>query len=1096
MEVQASTGTGRTSVPRSSSPPSSHGSKSNSPLLNGHISNSVVNSDDHFFGKHNGFTLSPIKEKKPLPENGAPPALIPIPPTKSPEESTDKVSSPSSVEKKSIVISNNTPDPGWNIKPVNNLPSNVWPPNSQSPSAGSKVIISGPSLQASTNPAVAPSAPPFRTIKDESPPPPYSSVVPPVAIVNPTRRAPSARPLSVPDASALVEHAPEPPVQSVNESNSKQDPSTKPSAVSRIASFLSKKEKNEAESNQVQSHTLPRKAAKINRESLLQLEISAPMQLHATELPNNLLPVRPAPDVPMPNNILPSQVKASQKDDNTKSKVSWAQSVADNTNSTSKDNKNKDKIINVLPSVDNQNKNNPIINNDLQRIGSVRESSVTVRPNIPKFGSMRAPRPKSLPPTRPSQPPPRPPLPMIPGTPESENIYETSAVHSDEEDRPNSPQESIYATIDEKSPEQEKSPPISQSSPPASQKKDKKSMFSFLYSKPKRKKLEEEKEFKEPLYCNIDPSGEPLMSPDDDVISEHIYSTPATSPIASPTRSSTSSPARQDRNSCGSSEDGGLLSEIVSELANREPEIVNSLGNKNKTKKSSSIEAPKVSNEGNSTPKSFTVPTICDSNKTNLSKSPTYPWRSNKTEDITNSDKIKSNTSLKSNISSKNPSVSQSNKINEPRGVFSYLKKAPTKSESANVNGKSNVSSSTVKNISDLSKDKADSSTTSLKSPVISTPVLDNLSHPTTNVPSNLAASLAAVRAAGAAAGEAAAAATLAKNKTELDLDLESKKNDVINKGNPTRKSDEFTTPSDTNKPIASSSILSPISKPTDISAIKTKPTNTLSSISKPSTITKMSNSSNEKKPDVTIKPKKIVFPPDKIVFPPDKQPVSHEKTGAPNTVQKKSLNQQGPLRSISKIPSNNSIKDKQSVTSPTDKIKPKQTNLNARPSTGSAGKSGKALSRATTPIRSSSAGSGEFEKKKIASQTSIDKDEGKLENKKNSVNNISDDKTKPKIPDKSKEAVKKAVNKPQSNINVRKPLSSSSSRATSSNSIRSGTNASGISHVAALQKKFENETAESDSSSNSKPAVKSSFKKNLDNNGKQIIPKKLKNNS
>ncbi|KAB7497042.1 Disintegrin and metalloproteinase domain-containing protein 12 [Armadillidium nasatum] len=479
---------GTVSDVRSPSPPSSQGSKSNSPLLNGHA-NGASGNFSKFFGKHEGFTLSPIKEK---PKGGElTQGTEPISPHLVDISSAATITSPSVTNSISKIKPNSQ-----NSRP---LVIGVKP----------QVDISGPSLQTSTNPAV------------QAPTPLQSTTTP-------VRQAPQ-RPKSVPDASTLI-------LENMPSANAKQKDQTKSSTVSRIASFLSKKEKieNATVGETTQCNTLPRKAAKINRESLLQLEISHPMQLQATELPSNLVPVRPAPDPPMPSNIKPSQIKENQEK-NSIAKVSWTSNIESN--------------------IENSNKEFP-------RIGSVREHSVTVRPPIPKFGSMRAPRPKSLPPPRPSQPPPRPPLPMIPGTPETEYFYDdcitvqVSAPLAHEEDGTSPSQEGIYATIDEESPNSS-----SPSHDSLENKKDKKNIFSMLYAKTKKKK---NNEVTEPLYCNIDNGCS--AEKDDNLNREDSSHSP--------------SPVIVDRVSCGSTDDGGLLSEIVTELVTREPQYMNTLSKK------------------------------------------------------------------------------------------------------------------------------------------------------------------------------------------------------------------------------------------------------------------------------------------------------------------------------------------------------------------------------------------------------------------------------------------------------------------------------------------------------------------------------------
>lgn len=553
---------------RSPTPPSSQGSKSNSPLLNGYANGAPPPINSQLFGKYDGFTLSPVREK---PESLTPIGTDPdLPPSYEEAQKASSLTSPSSLKAAP-----------WKVKP-NPLPQNVWPPPK------TQVDISGPSLQASTNPAVK---------------------APPSAGFSPSRPAPQ-RPKSVPDASSLIVANVFPSAPPAEEIGREQG---KPSAVARIASFLTKKERSESppvEGTPVrQYNTLPRKAAKINRESLLQLEISPPMQLQATELPSNLVPVRPAPEIPMPGNLKPSEVKASQ--DKGK-EVSWAPAVSECDEDAGK--------------------------NELLRIGSVREPSVTQRPSIPKFGSMRAPRPKSLPPPRPSQPPPRPPLPVIPGTPESEYFYDDcitvqieAPLAREEEKSPS--QEEIYATIDEEPSPKEEAP---------AEKEKKKGLFSMLYSKTKKKKPAE-RETSEPLYCNISPSSE-------DKNSTHL-SERNESPVT-PSRSS--------------SEDGGLLSEIVTELATREPQYVNTLS---KDKKS-----PSHKNEANTLDQSSVGKISPKKSPSRSSSTVTSPFQSPRSP---SPPKMSSPDSEKT----KSPYVPYSSL--KPRGVFSFFKSSPSSLETA-----------------------------------------------------------------------------------------------------------------------------------------------------------------------------------------------------------------------------------------------------------------------------------------------------------------------------------------------------------------------------------------------------------------------------
>ncbi|KAA0202337.1 hypothetical protein HAZT_HAZT000418 [Hyalella azteca] len=516
----------------SSSATSSSESKSNSPLLNGSanitsphipvVGANGTSADVKFFGKHQGFTISPIGADS-LSEETA-------------SRAHTTIVVPNGLSKTSVVPP----------QPVR-----------QAPSTPAKIVISNPSLQASTNRAVQPVGQVPCLPKTLPPPPSHPSSPPPVAVVNPSRRTHSAapRPLSVPDQNSVIISR---PATAPSANSSKSSSST----ASKIASFLNKKDKSAEETNEDdrdanRCSTLPRKASKINRESLMQLEISAPMQLQATKLPENLVPVRVAPEPPS------TVIDVTTKDGCKSPKVTWAPSV-------------------------NSSEKTSAHSSDIHRIGSMREPPVTLRPSIPKFGSMRTPRPKSLPPARPSDPPPRPPLPTIP-SPGSEDVYDdcvesfnnTTHITSLGEGT-TSPTESIYATIEEgtspenvtsvesktvdSDPPSEPEPFYANSSAiiPANDQPAKKSVFSFLYGKTKRKKKES---VEEPLYSNIGSIDEVNTSKD------------ASSP---PSRSSSLTPP--DRASCGSSEDGGLLSEIVSELVTREPDFRNALVSRKKSK--------------------------------------------------------------------------------------------------------------------------------------------------------------------------------------------------------------------------------------------------------------------------------------------------------------------------------------------------------------------------------------------------------------------------------------------------------------------------------------------------------------------------------
>lgn len=489
---------------RSDSPRSSDGSKSNSPLLNGR-SNRGTKSEvtTQLIGKYEGFTLSPIKERA----------------------KTETGSNISKNENSQNVFSNNLTaksNLGTSKMKSNPLPSNVWPPNS-----GKTIVvdISQPSLQATTNPAVKGPASVHVPLR-AAPLPPTSKKA---------EESITYRPKSVPDASVLIHNEPPPSSSASFELNRDQSKwSTK------ITSFLNKKEKNPtgdtgsvtSDSSQ-QDNTFPRKAFKINKEDLLNLEISHPMQLQATELPSNLVPVRSAPEPPKLTQVHSSEAhNVNQRKSSSALKVSWASD-----------------------DIELQNTEN------FSRIGSVREPSVTSRPVIPKFGSMRVQRPKSLPPARPSQPPPRPPLPSIPGTPEAEYFYDDCITVEFSSPASKDDKESIYATIDEETPTGNPNPTASDG------KKVRKNFFSMLYAKTKKKNNNETSNM-EPMYCNIDESANQYDQVPD---SPDKYSSVVT-----------------DGASCSSAEDGGLLSEIVNELASREPpQYVNTLSSQNKQQASS-----------------------------------------------------------------------------------------------------------------------------------------------------------------------------------------------------------------------------------------------------------------------------------------------------------------------------------------------------------------------------------------------------------------------------------------------------------------------------------------------------------------------------
>lgn len=923
--------------PRSPTPPSSQGSKSNSPLLNGHAT-SIMSGDQpdkgnlfskNLFGKHEGFTLSPLKEKSPpgVKSAGAPP---PIPPPPAAVKAVSAASVASAPPAPPTVMSNGPTDNpsviGWQSKGL--YPQVQKASNNTGTGSVTKMSISGPSLQGSTNPAIAPSVSKSALPSRSAPPPPpvtatatlspaaittaspaaYANA-PQVAIISPSRRAPSlnSRPLSVPDASTLVAQAQEYSCES--ETESKPQEGDKQSTVARIASFLTKKDKQGSEASQSDveagcSNTLPRKAAKIKRESLMQLEISAPMQLHATELPANLVPVRSAPEPPMPSNLKPSQVKANQEETGKPNKVSWAPSVPDDKVKTPSSGDTRSSMrVTWTPSALDSTGKDPTM--ELQRIGSMREAPVTIRPAIPKFGSMRAPRPKSLPPTRPSEPPPRPPLPMIPGTPESEcfyddclNIQEGTAPIADIDDD-NSP-ESIYATIDEKTPDKEVPLQEVTYAPPdaVEGKKEKKSIFSFLYNKPKKKPSkekstpEEVEPVSEPIYTNL------VESPPE--TEKNLKGTQATSTSGEASSKSSSisppSPAVGDSNrtSCGSSEDGGLLSEIVSELSNRDDKFVSGLGkNDKKTKIGDTKKTPTSTGQENKKigfGKSGTSSgeTQNKSEKSSIianngpSKSSLYPWRANRetarkssTSTTTSTTSATTNTKPVTTTAKLSDSSVKETSGPTPRGVFSYM----------NSGGKGNTSESLNKNSVTSAAAPASKTSASIfggkktpksetASPATTTDIKSTSAGSTVPASKSLAASLAAVRAAGAAAGEAAAAAAATGGESS------SAKNNKLgeNTWNTNKQSGLLKTgPKTEGTPLLTTSVPKPFTKAavSITTSSVTLPSSTATTAKAGTEATVPTSTSIANVPRLT----RPVFPPDKVIFPPDKLVVSSTST-------------------------------------------------------------------------------------------------------------------------------------------------------------------------------------------------------------------------
>ena len=128
------------------------------------------------------------------------------------------------------------------------------------------------------------------------------------------------------------------------------------------------------------------KAAKINRESLRTLEISNPIPLKSIDLPQKVIPVRPAPAVPPKSAGAASTLPRSLPSNRVAGKVYFAMPV--------------DSIV----------EEDPIKSpSTVERAESMRMRGVTSRPSIPQFGSMRAKRPLSVPFARPTSPPPNPP---------------------------------------------------------------------------------------------------------------------------------------------------------------------------------------------------------------------------------------------------------------------------------------------------------------------------------------------------------------------------------------------------------------------------------------------------------------------------------------------------------------------------------------------------------------------------------------------------------------------------------------------------------------------------------------------------------------
>ncbi|XP_076058240.1 uncharacterized protein LOC143035271 [Oratosquilla oratoria] len=839
---------------RSPTPPSSQGSKSNSPLLNGHAKalsdgpNPAKHFSSTFFGKHEGFTLTPKKDNQGLPTYSQAIASS----TNTPSFAATAPPLPTSAP----VLPRPPPVSAPKIEKASESASPVKTKSATAPSDSAVIAkpqISGPSLQTSTNPDLAKSViRPAPLPPPPAPAPPYSAVHTGGMIGSKSagsqsamtgevalRKAPSppTRPLSVPDATMLHHSAPANPTSTCNSGTV-----GKASAVARLASFLSKKDRVDgpqgqpgtvAEQELSRSNTLSRKAAKINRESLMQLEISAPMQLQATDLPANLVPVRSAPDPPAPAGI---QSGPNKDDQPRPGKVSWAASVPEEKGSE-------------VGQHQQQSAWTPLAKNDTQahieltRMGSLREPSVTVRPPIPKFGSLRAPRPKSLPPTRPSEPPPRPPLPAIPGTPENEYLYDDCLNVEDVAPLAAgevSPPESIYATIDEKTPEAALEEVTFAPADENSERKGKKGIFSFLYSKPKKKK-KDEKGGTEPVYCNV-----------------------TTDPSTSSSSSSLSPPvSNPDRTSFEGSEDGGLLSEIVSELSHREYENTKS---KQKTvtspsqgPDSSSIKPTSIKDKGIETTDSVVV---SQSNSITNSRGGQVSWPVKKfgsefssKPPTTTASHTPSHTSTITpcppstispicvTTSSPKSATSFRTTTTEPRGVFSYLKKS------------SSTGSGVSKTQSGVQVQSSASFSNAKPTPEVRT---------SSSNPKSLEASLAAVRAAGAAAGKAAASTATADNKKTLT------KGDTSSKTFEALRSN-FVSSSSSTKPFSTTTTTTATVTTTTSSLSTTTSFTTTPTVTTPVVQSNKTSNISSTIPSASAPKSRVAFPPDKIIFPPDK---------------------------------------------------------------------------------------------------------------------------------------------------------------------------------------------------------------------------------
>ena len=754
-------------------------SKSNSPLLNGNVPNgNPIFANGELIGKHDGFTMTPIRTAS-------------------------------------------------SANPVRKAP----------PAPVGKPSISSPSFRGSTNKAVChPTSPPpvppapSSTKFSNDDPPPYSSVVP-VAVVTPNRR-----PLSVPDESCILAGRAAPP-----------PPLPKPSPVSRLASFLKKDQSvksdgSDEEPDSSRSNTLPRKAAKIKRESLMQLEISAPMELHATKLPDNLVPVRPAPCPPSQPNVKPSNVKATQNFvavnggqqlSPTKKTETSVKIITELPRRNSKENA-KVKWASSIPEKEEGDKS------ELQRLGSMRAQPVTMRPSIPKFGSMRSSRPKSLPPTRPSQPPPRPPLPDIPPSPE--NYYDDCADDGSSRPVASSPTDSIYATIEDTpalppdEPYYENNAAVKKHNMPS--KEPKKSVFSFLYAKTKRKKKEVESA-EEPLYCNVDRASE---SPELDSI------------VADPTSSKTvsmdkkdsfdrSSPLEgvivPDRTSCGSSESGGLLSEIVTELVTREPEFKQALSKNKKRGAITSLPSVEATSPVLSSPS-----TSSSKVSTNLSSSPSKASSSPFKLSLPSSSKASSSGEQK---------FSSSSSTGKPRGVFSYLRRnLSDDTEKTEVQKTGNTSTA----VPDIMCPITAISNTTITAHISTSPTIadtktssSSSAAPTVTPFSSsksLESSLASVRAASSQLTSSKSSLSAYTNVPSRSVGDKAPK--LPSKGNKL-----------TEESLPESVLGSDRKVPSDASQSSKDPKQVISTKKSPPPVHK------------PLKSNKLVFPPDKVLFPPDK---------------------------------------------------------------------------------------------------------------------------------------------------------------------------------------------------------------------------------